>query len=90
MTSRLSDFAAPRVEQDLPAGPVEATVLVAPATSQGFVYVRIDRAPGKKHGPFPWVSNGRLPRIGDGCLLIRGAGGEVWALVWAKGSLITE
>lgn len=89
MTSRLSDFAAPRVQRDLPPWPVEGTVVTAPASSLGFVHVRIDAAPRQKHGPFPWVSNGRLPVVGDGCLLIHGTG-EAWVLVSATGDIITD
>lgn len=85
---RLSNLGARRAQQTLPEGPLEATVLTAPAASTDFVFVQVDTQPGQRRGPFPWVSNGRLPAPGDGALLIEGAG-ERWALVWATGPLIT-
>jgi hypothetical protein len=79
--TRIADLRKPH--ENLPQGSVEGTVLAAPASSTDYVYVQIDKQPGPRKGPYPWVSNGRLPRAGDGCLLIAGAT-ETWALIWGS------
>lgn len=86
---RISDLAAQRARDTLTPGALEATVLTAPATSLDYVYVALDGETRVKRGPYPWVSNGRLPAVGDGVLLVTGQA-ERWAFIWASGPVITE
>lgn len=83
----LSDLARRGRRTTVPAG-VEANVRVAPESTTDMLFVRVDGEPGYRRGPFPWVSQGRMPIVGDGALVLTGARGERWVLVWGTGDPI--
>lgn len=84
MPDQLSDLAAQRALRQLPAAAVACTVRSAPDSPDELVEVTVDSQPGYRRGPFPWVSQGSLPVVGDKAVLVA-ARARAWVLVQATG-----
>lgn len=85
----LSDLANRRGRLRAIDDPQDAVVHTAPVSSLDPVVVRLTGSRRRYTVEVAWVSNGRMPAVGDACALIA-TPKSGWALVDATGPVITS